>query len=86
MAGKVVVFGDSMSQPSRACWWLSLLINVPNFEYKLIQIAKQQQQSAEYAKMHVAHAFRAAVLCRLCVAIALLVHIELKQCLVADLR
>jgi glutathione S-transferase len=53
MSGKVIVYGDSMSQPSRAVWWFALLANVPNFEYKLVQIAKQQQLSPEYAKMFV---------------------------------
>lgn len=56
MSGKVVIYGDALSQPARASWWLALLVNVPNFEFKLTQIGKREHQSEEYTKMYVARA------------------------------
>jgi hypothetical protein len=53
MSGKVIVYGDLMSQPSRAAYWLGLLAQVPNFEFKLVQIIKQQHMTPEFAKVYV---------------------------------
>lgn len=50
MSKKIELFGNPLSQPSRAVYWLCLLNNVP-LEYKLLNLAKGEHFNPDFAKM-----------------------------------
>jgi glutathione S-transferase len=49
---RIKVYGDMMSQPSRAVLWFCLL-NDLNHEFKLINVAKGEHLTKEYKQMYV---------------------------------
>ncbi|KAF2068867.1 hypothetical protein CYY_009810 [Polysphondylium violaceum] len=49
---KVIIYGDLISQPTRAVYWFCLLNNIPH-EFKLLSIGKgENRTSEEYAKVN----------------------------------
>ncbi|KAN0039411.1 hypothetical protein ACTA71_001635 [Dictyostelium dimigraforme] len=50
MSNKVVLFGDLMSQPTRAVLWFMILNKIP-YEFRLISIGKMEQRSKEFEKI-----------------------------------
>jgi len=51
MAGKVIIYGDMMSQPSRSVWLFCKAANIPH-KFQTVQIAKLEHITPEHAKRH----------------------------------
>ncbi|EGC30870.1 hypothetical protein DICPUDRAFT_157335 [Dictyostelium purpureum] len=50
-SNKVILYGDPLSQPTRAVQWV-LILNKIEYEFKLVSIIKGEQRGEEYAKIN----------------------------------